>query len=71
MCRLDPGRLAGEQTLSECFLEELRGCVSTRFTRGKKPDIVLIREGSRERTAIGFAARVRAKCIQVRLEGAV
>ena len=71
MFRLDTVLIAGKQTLPECFLEELRGCVSTRFTQGKKPDIVLIREGSRERTAIGFAARVRAKCIQVRLEGAV
>lgn len=71
MFRLDTVLIAGKQTLPECFLEELRSCVSTRFTQGKKPDIVLIREGSREHTAIGFAARVRAKCIQVRLEGTV
>ena len=68
---LDTVLIAGKQPLPECFLDELRSCVNTRFTQGKKPDIVLIREGSRERTAIGFAARVRAKCIQVRLEGAV
>lgn len=71
MFHLDTVLIARKQPLPDGFLEELRGGISPRFTQGKMPDIVLVQEGSRERTAIGFAARIRLKCIRSRLEGTV
>lgn len=71
MFHLDTVLIAGKQTLPEGFLEDLVASVSTRVTQGKKPDILLVQEGSRERTAIGFAARIRAKCIRNCLEAPV
>ncbi len=71
MFPLDTVLIVGKEPLPEDFLEELRHRLNPRFTGGKRPEILLMQEGSRERVAASYAARIRSKSIRARLEAAV
>ena len=71
MFPLDTVLIAGKEPLPEGFLQELQSRLNPRFTGDRQPEIVLVQEGSRERVAVSYAARIRSKSIRARLEASV